>query len=168
MWFDSLSDLLSVLAVGTAAYVAVVIVLRLSGKRTLAQLNAFDLVVTVALGSTLSAAVLDSTVAWAEGVVAFVLLAGGQFLIAFITSRWPSARTVATASPAVLVRDGVVLTENLRRQRMTESEMRQAVRASGAGGLSGIAAIVLETDGKLSVVATSAVDDGWALADLPG
>ncbi|MDN6351638.1 MAG: hypothetical protein L0J69_08220 [Yaniella sp.] len=51
MWFESWSEIFRVVAVGAAAYVTLVIVLRVSGKRSLAKLNAFDLVVTVALGS---------------------------------------------------------------------------------------------------------------------
>lgn len=70
MWFDSRSDTLRVLLVGTAAYATLVVVLRVSGKRTLAKLNAFDFVVTVALGSTLATILLNSTVSWTEGAVA--------------------------------------------------------------------------------------------------
>jgi hypothetical protein len=52
------------------------VVLRVSGKRTLAKLNVFDFVVTVALGSTLATILLNSTVSWAEGAVALAVLAG--------------------------------------------------------------------------------------------
>lgn len=67
MWLDSWSDLGRILAVGASAYVSLVLVLRFSGKRTLAELNAFDLVVTVALGSTLATILLSSDVSWSEG-----------------------------------------------------------------------------------------------------
>jgi len=65
------------------------VVLRVSGKRTLAKLNAFDFVVTVALGSTLATILLNSTVSWAEGAVALAVLAGLQFLVAVVASRVP-------------------------------------------------------------------------------
>ena len=51
MWFDSWGDIARVLLVGSAAYATLIVVLRLSGKRTLSQLNAFDFVITVAIGS---------------------------------------------------------------------------------------------------------------------
>ena len=70
MLFDSWAGLGRVLLVGTLAYVALVLLLRISGKRTLSKLNAFDLVVTVALGSTLATVLLSKTVALAEGVLA--------------------------------------------------------------------------------------------------
>ena len=67
MFFDSWTGLGRVLVVGTLAYVALVAVLRISGKRTLTKLNAFDLVVTVALGSTLATILLSNSVALADG-----------------------------------------------------------------------------------------------------
>ena len=71
MFFESWSALLRLAIVGVSAYVALVLLLRVFGKRTLAKLNAFDLVVTVALGSTLAAVLLNRSVALAEGVLAF-------------------------------------------------------------------------------------------------
>ena len=111
MWFDSWSDILRILAVGTAAYVALVLLLRISGKRTLAKLNAFDWVVSVALGSTLASILLSSDVSWSEGVVALVLLAALQFAVAWTTSHLPGGRSVVTARPTLLLEDGTVLTE---------------------------------------------------------
>jgi uncharacterized membrane protein YcaP (DUF421 family) len=152
VWFDSWADLGRILAVGASAYVTLVVVLRLSGKRTLAKLNAFDLVVTVALGSTLATILLSGDVSWSEGALALGLLALLQFAVAAVTARRPALRTVTTARPTLLLRDGAALPAALREQRMTMDEVRQAVRASGSGDLSAIAAVVLETDGSLSVV----------------
>ena len=168
MWFDTWSDIGRVLAVGTAAYLSLVLVLRLSGKRTLAKLNAFDLVVTVALGSTLATILLNSSVSWADGVTALALLAGLQLAVAWSGSRVPRFRAVLTAEPTVLVQDGTLLEESLRRQRVTVSEIRQAVRASGQGSLEDVAAVVLETDGTLSVVGADRLGNGSALSDVPG
>jgi uncharacterized membrane protein YcaP (DUF421 family) len=166
MWFDSWEDLVRVLAVGAAAYVTLVLVLRFSGKRTLAKLNAFDLVVTVALGSTLATVLLSEDTSWAQGAVAFAVLAALQFLVAWTTTRLPSARRVVTAEPTVLLRDGQLQQRALREQRVSPHEVRQAVRASGVGDLGAVAAVVLETDGTLSVIPVSAVGDASALADV--
>ncbi|QGQ19409.1 DUF421 domain-containing protein [Cellulomonas sp. JZ18] len=163
MWFDSWNDVWRVVAVGAAAYVALVLVLRVSGKRTLSKLNAFDLVVTVALGSTLATILLSSDVAWAEGAVALALLTGLQMVVSWTTARAGRGRSLVTARPTFLVRDGVVDDAALRSQRLTRSEVRQALRSSGVGGLDQVAAVVLESDGSLSVVTRDQVGDGWAL-----
>ncbi|MGX5654565.1 DUF421 domain-containing protein [Geodermatophilus nigrescens] len=168
MWFDSWSDLGRVAAVGAAAYVTVVVVLRFSGKRTLAKLNAFDLVVTVALGSTLATILLSSDVSWTEGALALVLLALLQWVVARVTTWRPGVRAVVTAEPTLLLRDGRVLGDALSRQRVTIDEVRQAVRATGQGDLSAVAAVVLETDGTLSVVPAAQAGDRSALEGVTG
>ncbi len=81
VFFAGWAGLLRVLVVGSVAYVALVVILRSSGKRTLAKLSAFDLVVTVALGSTLATVLLSKSVALAEGVLAMMLLAALQALV---------------------------------------------------------------------------------------
>ena len=72
MFFSTWAALGRVLVIGPLAYVALVLLLRISGKRTLTKLNAFDLVVTVALGSTLATVLLSKSVSLAEGVLALV------------------------------------------------------------------------------------------------
>ncbi|RBY78475.1 DUF421 domain-containing protein [Blastococcus sp. TF02-09] len=168
MWFDSWSDLGRVLAVGASAYLTVVVVLRSSGKRTLAKLNAFDLVVTVALGSTLATILLNSDVSWAEGALALVVLAMLQFLVAWVTVRRPGLRGIVTARPTLLFRDGCAITAALKEQRVTMDEIRQAVRATGSGDLSAIAAVVLESDGSLSVIPAEKVGDWSSLTGIGG
>lgn len=168
MWFDSWSDIIRVLLIGTAAYVTLLVLLRLSGKRTLAKLNAFDWVVSVALGSTLATILLSSDVTWSEGVTALALLAALQFAVAWTTTKLPGGRSVLTARPTLLLVGGVPLTESLTGQRMTMSELRQAVRASGSGDLTAVAAVVLETDGSLSVIPTAQAGDRSALEGVAG
>jgi uncharacterized membrane protein YcaP (DUF421 family) len=168
MWFDTWGDLARVVVVGVAAYAAVVVVLRLSGKRTLSKLNAFDLVVTVALGSTLATILLNRDVSWTEGALAVVLLAGLQFVVAWASARLPRGRSVITAPPTLLLHEGRPIPGALRGQRVTMSEVRQAVRATGNGDLSSVAAVVLESDGTLSVVTQASLGNGSALDDVPG
>lgn len=84
MFFDSWSDVGRVVVLGTSAYLVLVIALRTSGKRTLAKLNAFDLVVTVALGSTLATILLSQDVSLVDGVTAFAVLIVAQFAVAWL------------------------------------------------------------------------------------
>ncbi|MCB7135844.1 DUF421 domain-containing protein [Cellulosimicrobium marinum] len=165
MWFDAWSQVARVVLVGTAGYVWLVLVLRLTGKRTLAKLNAFDLVVTVALGSVLATILLTSDVSWTEGATAVLTLVLLQVAVSWTSTRFARGRSVVTARPSVLLRDGRLLDDALRRNRVTASEVRQAARSSGVGGLDLVAAVVLESDGTLSVVPRDQVGDGSALRD---
>ena len=166
MWFDSWPDVIRVLLGASAAYVTLVAVLRASGKRTLAKLNAFDFVITVALGSTLATIVLNSDVSWADGAAALIALTGLQFVTALASSRIPALRSLITSRSTFLVRDGVLLPEAMKRQRVAEAEIRQAMRKAGFGDLSQLGAVVLETDGTLSVIPTDAIGGAWALQDV--
>ncbi|MGA8986514.1 DUF421 domain-containing protein [Aeromicrobium sp.] len=161
--FDNISGLLRVLVVGPMAYVWLIAVLRLSGKRTLAQLNAFDFIVTVALGSTLATVALSNTVAWSEGALALALLVALQFAVAFSAVRVPWVRRALTSAPTVLLRDGKLDLASLADQRITEESVRQAVRSSGIGGLELVSAAILESNGSISVIATSQRGSGSAM-----
>ena len=168
MWFDTWHDLLRIIVVGTGGYGALVLLLRLSGKRTLAKLNAFDFVITVALGSTLATILLDSRTAWADGVVALATLVVLQLVVAVMTAWTRAGRRLLTAGPSVLLRDGVPDTAMMGRQRVGMDELRQAVRGAGTGDLAQVTVVLLETDGTMSVITRSQAGDLSALGDLAG
>ena len=167
MWFDGWFDVLRVAMVGPLAYGVLVTFLRLSGKRTLAQLNAFDFVVTVAIGSTLATFVLSTDVAFAEGAFALMLLVGLQCLVATASRRIPAVRRIVKSQPRVLVRNGELLHDVLRRERLSVDEVHQALRQSGVAEVAAVAAVVLETNGSLSVL-SHAPDDASALVGVSG
>ena len=106
MFFDSWTGLGRVLLVGTLAYVALVAILRISGKRTLSKMNAFDFVVTVALGSTLATILVDTSVTLAQGALALALLVALQFAITWTSVRVAWVRRIVTGEPALLARHG--------------------------------------------------------------
>ena len=89
MFFHDWASLGRIVLVGGLTYVALVLLLRISGKRTLSKMNAFDLVVTIAIGSTLATVLLSRDVALAEGVVAFAVLIGFQFVITWLSCGLP-------------------------------------------------------------------------------
>ncbi|MFC0005597.1 DUF421 domain-containing protein [Micromonospora siamensis] len=166
MVLENPGDLLRLLVVAVLVYPALVVILRVSGKRTLSKLNAFDFVVTVALGSTLATILLSRDVSLAEGIVALALLVGLQYLVAVFAVRWPPSQRLLKSQPTLLLRDGRLRHRTLRRVRVAESEVRQAARSHGFGDLADVAAVVLESDGSLSVINRSQLGDGSSLADV--
>lgn len=165
MFFGEWSDLWRIIAVGTLAYAALVLFLRISGKRTLTKLNAFDLVITVALGSTLSAVLLNKSISLAEGVTAFGLLISLQFAITWLSTRSRGVEQIVKSEPTLLLRQGEFLDRALRSQRITRHEVISAIRASGKSEVHEISAVILETDGSMSVVSKSS-EGATALADV--
>jgi uncharacterized membrane protein YcaP (DUF421 family) len=165
MLFDRWADVGRVLAMGAAGYTAMVVALRVSGKRTLAKLNAFDLVITVALGSILATIALSSEVSLVEGVAAIAVLIGAQWLVSWTTVRTSLVSRLVRAQPTVVFHEGRFDGAALSRVRVTRHEVCQAIRSSGCGDLESVAAVVLETDGTLSVVP---VDRCHTASALPG
>jgi uncharacterized membrane protein YcaP (DUF421 family) len=152
MLFDSWAGLGRILIVGVLAYAALVVTLRISGKRTLTKLNAFDLVVTIALGSILASVVLSKDIALAEGVLALVLLVLLQYAITWTSVRLPWFNHAIKSEPTLLVHRGVFLDGAMRQQRVTREEVFAALRGEGVAAIENAAAVVLETDGSISVV----------------
>ncbi len=165
MGLIDLNAMLRTLAVGAIAYVALVAMLRVSGKRTLSQLNAFDLVVTVALGSTLATILLSDDTGLAQGLVAFALLIALQFLITWSSLRSRKVARLAKSEPTMLVLRGELLTEALRRERLLLSEVEAALRQHGLATVDEAALVTLETDGSISVVPHLAPETARRLED---
>jgi uncharacterized membrane protein YcaP (DUF421 family) len=152
MFFDSWYDLLRILVVGACAYLGLILLLRVTGKRTLSKMNAFDLIVTVALGSTLATVLLSGDVSLSEGLLAFALLCGLQYAVAWLSVRSERFQGLIKAEPSLLFLRGRFLANALRRERVTEEEILAAVRSQGIAQLSQVAAVILETDGSFSVI----------------
>jgi uncharacterized membrane protein YcaP (DUF421 family) len=156
MLFQGWPGLVRTVIVGVLAYTSLVAFLRVSGKRTLAKLNAFDLVVTVALGSTLSSILLQESVALAEGALALALLILMQYGVTALSVRLPAFARTVRAEPALLVKDGRCCFEMMHQERITESEALSAIRSAGGHRIEDARTVILESDGTLSVSLRSA------------
>lgn len=150
------SNLLRTAVLGVLAYGTLVLVLRTSGKRTLSKLNAFDLVVTVALGSSLATILLSKDTSLLQGLTGFAVLAGMQFLVAWVSVRSERVNQLVKASPALVFYRGRAMPQALRRERLTMDEILAAVRNHGIARLEDVDAVVLESDGSLSVLRCNA------------
>jgi uncharacterized membrane protein YcaP (DUF421 family) len=166
--FNGWDSLVRTLVLGVLSYVALVVLLRVSGKRTLSKMNAFDFVVTIALGSTLATVLLSRDTSWAQGVVAFGLLIGLQYTVTWLSVRSPWVQKAVTGEPQMLLYEGEFIESALRSSRVTKDEIDAAIRASGLSDRSSARAVVLETDASFSVVRRSDAAGGSSLANVRG
>ena len=155
MFFNGWTAIARVVITGLASYAALVIFLRISGKRTLSKMNAFDFVVTVALGSTLASVLLSRDVPLAEGLTAFGLLLLVQFVITWLSVRSQTVSRLVKSTPRLLFHSGQFLEEAMKEERINKEEVLQAVRSRGFLSLEMVGAVVLETDGSISVMRSS-------------
>jgi uncharacterized membrane protein YcaP (DUF421 family) len=159
MFFDDWHALLRILIVGPCGYLALVAMLRVSGKRTLSKFNAFDLVITVALGSTFATAVLSKSVPLAEGLVALATLIALQFAITWLSVRYPPVGRLIKSEPRLLYHRDEFLRDAMKAERITEGELLGAVREAGVAMMADVSAVIIETAGTMTVVPKSSNKD---------
>ncbi|MCB0324898.1 MAG: DUF421 domain-containing protein [Bdellovibrionales bacterium] len=165
---SSWHTVLRTLFLGVSTYASLIVLLRISGKRTLSKWNAFDFIVTIALGSTLATAILSKQTSLAQGVIALALLILLQYLITALSVRFPYFQRLVKARPRLLLLDGVVRQQTLVEERVSEEELRAALRERGLSSYEEAAAVVLETNGTFSVLTSLSDSPGSAIRDVEG
>lgn len=155
VFFNSWNDLGRVLVLGVMGYIALVLLLRVSGNRTLSKLNAFDFVITIALGSSFGALILNKNVALADGIMAFTVLIGMQYIITGLTIRSSTLKRVIRNEPSLVYYNGEYIKNSMKRSRVVEDEIEQSVRNQGYANLEHVGAVILETDGSFSIISQS-------------
>ncbi len=165
MFFNGWAGMARTAVVGVLAYVALIFFLRISGKRTLSKMNAFDFVVTVALGSTLATILLSKDTPLAEGLLAFALLILLQFIITWLSVRSKTVSRLVKAEPRLLYYQGEFLWNAMKTERVNQGEVLQAMRSQGMNH-EDVEAVVLETDGNFSVVNKVTSDEPNVLSNV--
>lgn len=143
---------LRVLLMGVMSYVFLIALLRITGKRTLSKMNAFDLILTVATGSTFASVLLNDSISFAEGATAFLVLTMMQFVVAWASVRSERVEAIVKSRPTILVWRGEMLLGPMKQARVTRAEVLAACRESGVLSMSEVEAVVLETSGEFSLL----------------
>jgi uncharacterized membrane protein YcaP (DUF421 family) len=142
-WDEALSVALS--AIGL--YVALLLMLRVTGRRLVAPLSNYDVAAGISIGAIFGRAVLGYTPTLPAGVIGLATLAGVH-----TATRQLRPAALLGDGPVLLVRDGEVLTDALRRARLHEEDLRLALRRASIGSWSQVGAMVLERSGTISVL----------------
>ncbi len=150
--------------VGRAAvmFIVLYVLIRIMGKRELGQLTPFELVVMVVLGDLIQQGVTHNDFSLTGAILAVTTFAFLGLLVSWITYRFPSAERLLDGEPRVVVRGGKLLTENLRRDRITRREIESEMRMSGIARLDDVAWAILEPQGKISFIKKDGYDDTGA------
>lgn len=144
---------------------------RVAGRRTLAKLSAFDALVTVAIGTSLATTALPQAPAVLDGVVVVATLLGLQVGVGFLRQRWPRVARLTDYEPRVVLRDGAF--DHGRSPfgaQLREGDVLSELRWHGIESLDDVAVVVLEPDGRMSVLhrrrASSPAADGevWSVS----
>lgn len=141
-----------VLLAAPLMYALVIIYVRIIGIRSSSQMNSFDWIVTVGIGSIFASTVILEGVTIIAGALGILILLLLQYLLTWSTSVSGRIRKVVKATPHLLLLRGELMEDNMKAERITRSEVLAAIRQSGYKSTENIFAVVLETNAVLSVI----------------
>jgi uncharacterized membrane protein YcaP (DUF421 family) len=133
-------------------YFALLFLLKMFGKRELAQLNPFDLVVLLILSNTVQNAIIGNDTSLAGGLVGAVLLLLINWIVVRYLYHHPKFEEFFEGEPTVLVQNGQLVQAACDQQEITEPELRAALRRQGYSDLAQVDQAILETSGAISVI----------------
>lgn len=146
--------------VATVGYLALVLLLRGTGPRTMSKMTPLDFVIAVTLGSTFGRTITAVDVPLVQALVALALLVLIQWLLAAARARSRRVQQLVDAPPVLLYYDGEMQHQALRKHRLTEGDVHAAARQSSKGSLADAKAVILQQDGSVGVISTEAMGDG--------
>jgi uncharacterized membrane protein YcaP (DUF421 family) len=146
-------------------YAALFTMLRVSGKRTLSKLNVFDFVFVVAVGSVFASMIISKDVTLVEGIAAMGTLMLIQLVLAELAARFPKLERIINGEPTLLLSNGKFIPGALKRERVTEEEVRGAIRGEGVTRVEDVDAVTMENDGTLTVAWMSKKPGNSSLVD---
>ncbi|MBT8096791.1 MAG: DUF421 domain-containing protein [Woeseia sp.] len=167
LFYYNLDNLLRIMITAPIMYVAVVAFIRVSGKRTMAQMNNFDWIVTVAMGSLVASSIVFKDVTIIEVLLAMIVLLAFQVVVTKFTLKSERFSNIIKAQPKLLVYRGEFLEDNMSDERVSNEEICSVVRKAGIASIDDVLAVTLETDGSVSVL-PKAEKDANNLSSLGG
>ncbi|GAA0488077.1 DUF421 domain-containing protein [Salinibacillus aidingensis] len=148
-------DLLLILVRTFIAFTVLLILARIMGKKQISQFTFFDYVVGITIGSISATIAINEAVKITNGILALIYLTIFLFIISYIALKSLAFRDIVEGSPTVLVENGKILEENLKKVRFTFDDLLIKLREKNAFKVSDVELAVLETDGKVSVMMKS-------------
>lgn len=156
LFFDNIDNLGRIVLTAVMVYALIVITTKISGKRSTSQLNNFDWIVTVMIGSLGASTILLEDIPFIEGGSAIVVLYLLQFLVTKYASISPPFNSVLLSEPRIVFYQGQYLSDAMQAERLTQQELESAMRADGIHNLNEIEAIVFESDATLTIITKNA------------
>ena len=152
-WLTTDWQALLMIAVTTVGiYIGVVVSIRMVGLRSLSKMSSFDFAMTVAIGSLVASTVLSKSTPLANGIFALFCILGLQWCVAKLRLRSESFEGWVDNCPMLLMDGETMLRDNMRKTRVTESDLIAKLREANVIQISEVYAVVLETTGDISVL----------------
>ena len=134
-------------------YVVLLAIFRVAGKRSLSEASTFDLVLTLIISESIQQALIDNDNSLTNALLLVLTLVGFDILPAHVKQRVPAVARVLDGLPVVLMQQGELQRDRMRRERVDEADLRSAAREQhGLENLEQVEHVVLEDSGTLTVI----------------
>ncbi len=133
-------------------YVFVVLTLRLMGKRQIGELEASELVVTIIISEIAAMPITNLGVPLSSSVIAILILLILEVCLSYVAYRSLSVRTLLYGRPSMFFQKGRLNQEEMKKQRFNVADLMEELRNNGAISLSQVDYVIMETNGKVSVI----------------
>lgn len=151
---------LQIVARTGAVYLLVLVGVRLTGKREVGQMTPFDLTLLLLLSNSVQNAMTGPDTSLMGGAVAATVLLSLNYLVAELSGINRRFRRVVQGSPSLVIHDGQLIMDHLKRENLTVDEVMRSLREHGIGGIAEVAIGVLEVDGSLSFLKIDELPEG--------
>ena len=128
---------------------------RIIGRRELSSLQPFDLILLIILGDAVQQGLTQDDYSLTGAFLAIGTIAVLQVFVSWIGYRFPRTRPLLEGTPIIVVQDGELIEDNLKRERLDPEEVAEAARLQGIAHLSDVKWAVLETTGTISFIKRS-------------
>jgi uncharacterized membrane protein YcaP (DUF421 family) len=146
---------MDIVARAVVVFAFLLLLTRIIGRRELASLQPFDLILLIILGDAVQQGLTQDDYSLTGALLAVGTIAVLQVFVSWVGYRFPRARPVLEGTPIIVVEDGVLIERNLERERLDPEEVAEAARLQGIAHLSEVKWAVLETTGSISFIKKS-------------
>lgn len=136
-------------------YTVILIVMRLMGKRQLGQLQPFELVITILISELAAIPMQDTGIPLINGIIPIFILMIAQIVLSYISLKSEKARGIICGKPSILIEDGRIMENQLRKLHFTINDLLEQLRVKGYPDINDVEFAILETEGQLSVIPKS-------------
>jgi uncharacterized membrane protein YcaP (DUF421 family) len=136
-------------------YLLVVIVMRIMGKRQIGQLQPFELAVAIMISELAAIPMQNTGIPLIYGIIPILTLLIAQIVLSFLSLKSSKARGIICGKPNILIENGKIKEENLRRELYTLNDLLEQLRIKNVPNISDVEFAILETNGQLSVIPKS-------------
>lgn len=146
-----MGSLISVSLQSAVIYILIIACLRLLGKKGLAEISLGDLVLVILIGEAIGS-IIPQDNGFESAVVCILSLSAVNFIISRTAFKFKSVQKLLEGEPVIVINDGKVLLQNMKKEKLTIENLKEALRSNGLEDFKDVKIAVLEVDGEVSII----------------